>query len=105
MKYDASLIETKTTTIDGQEVLVQKIPAGMSGPNGPCHANSRYEEEDDSADLGIKDDPILAKELDEYMEEGIEPDSDEIRAIKEEIEKEHFGELLEVIEDDDSEEQ
>ena len=103
MKYDASLIQTETININGKKVEMQRIPAGMSGPNGPCHVNTRYEEDDSLTELGIKGDPALVRELDEYMEEGIEPDSDEVRAIKEEIEKEHFGELLEVVEDDDLE--
>lgn len=93
MKYDPSLIETTTEIINGQEIQVQKIPCGMSGPNGPV--SSTYEETEDDYAYDFSGDPALERELESYMNEGEEPDSDEIRAIKEEIEKEQFDDILE----------
>ncbi len=102
MKYDPSLIETETIIIDGKEVPYQRIPAGMHGPNGAI-PYTNYNEDEDEIEITIdtQKDPVTEKEFLEYMEEGIDPDSDEIRTIKEQIEKEHCEELLDVVLEDE----
>lgn len=105
MKYDASLIETSTITVGGKKIPFQRIPAGMNGPNGPIMVpgNLDNEETEVSETERITGDKDLAKELEYYVNEGLEPDSDEVRAIKEEIEREHSEELLELVDTDETE--
>jgi len=101
MKYDASLIRVKREVINGKEVKVQVIPAGMSGPNTPKiktdneFVEDYYEEDDDSAISVIKKDRKLLKEYNEYMEEGEYPESDEVRTVKEQVESNDLFESLE----------
>jgi len=100
MRYDKKMIERKKETINGKEVEVQLIPQGMSGANGRF-ISSTLESDSDYEALVIPENSSLQKEYSEYLDEGIEPDSDEIRAIKEVIEKEHTGELLDSLEIED----
>lgn len=101
MKYDPSLIEETVEVIGGREVKVQKIPAGMPGPNGAFASSYFEEDEDDSYDaLESKE---AFKEYEDYVNEGTEPDDDEVRGIKEEIEKEMSLDLLDPLEEEDDE--
>lgn len=101
MKYDPSLIESETVVVDGKEIPFYRIPTGMHGPNGAIPYMNYDEQEDDQIDLDFSKEPTLRKEFSEYMEEGLDPDSDEIRTIKEQIEKEHCGELLDIVPDEE----
>ena len=103
MQYDKSLIEVSYVTVNGQKVRYEKIPKGMNGPNGPISGLSEREEDDDLKGLFLSNDKAY-KEYSEYVDEGVEPDSDEVRAIKEEIEREQAEEILDIIYLDDEEE-
>lgn len=96
MKYDASLIEIDYVEIDGKKIKFEKIPTGMNGPNGPISTPIDQEEEEDFTKI-FADNPGLYKEYTEYVDEGEEPDSDEVRAIKEEIEKDQTEGILDTI--------
>ena len=96
MHYDASLIETSTITVDGKDIPFHRVPAGMSGPNGAPAPIT----EDERETTGF--DPVIAKELESYINDGEDPDSDEVRAIKEEIEKEQSEDFLESLSVEDN---
>jgi len=104
MKYDPTLIETKEVERNGKKVKIQVIPTGMSGPNvtvvpGEEVFNTEDNEEDDYTKI-TKDENLL-KEFNEYVNEGVDPDSDEVRTIKDKIEKDHLFE--EIVEEEDYE--
>jgi len=103
MQYDKSLIEVSYITINGQKVRYEKIPKGMNGPNGAIPGPSEREESEDLKDIFVNDAKVY-KEYSEYFDEGKEPDLDEIKAIKEEIENEMAEETLGIIDLDDEEE-
>lgn len=88
MKYDPSLIKTEVVEIGGKKVTVERIPTGMHGPNGGLafEFEDTFSEED--YEEFTSDDPSVYKEFLEYTEEGVEPDSDEVRAYKNDLELE-----------------
>lgn len=103
MKYDENMIETNYIEIGGTKIKHEKIPAGMNGPAGPVPHLSFSDDEE----VYIEDflnDPKLQKDYNEYVDESVEPDSDEVRAIKEEIEREQAEGILDVIDFDEEEE-
>lgn len=103
MQYDKSLIEVKFIEINGQKVRYEKIPKGMNGPNGAIPGPSEREESEDLKDIFVNDSKVY-QEYSEYFDDGEEPDLDEIRAIKTEIEHEMAGETLGIIDLDNEEE-
>lgn len=103
MKYDPSQIKTDYVEINGKKVPIQRIPAGMHGPNGPI--STSYDDsfsEEDYEDF-TADDPQIYKEYREYMEDGVDPDCDEVRQYKDDIELEKIksSRLLDIIDSDE----
>ena len=99
MQYDPSLIKKEYVIIDGKKVPLYKCPTGMQGKH-PQHTYTPDYDDQEYAGLNRNIEnqtPELMREFDEYVNEGISPNSDEVLSIKEEIEKEHFDELLDPI--------
>jgi Ribonuclease G/E len=86
MKYDPSLIKVEEIEINGKKIPIQKIPAGMHGPNGGIISDyeDSYSEED--YEEFTAEDPSVFKEYSEYLDDGADPDSDEVRAYKDDLE-------------------
>lgn len=102
MRYDPALIELKEETINGQKIKIQVIPSGMCGPNGPILTSNdvfdNSEEDKDNIYNKISKNESLLKEYTDYVNEGIEPDSDEINEIKDKIEKSYVCQELDEFE-------
>ena len=102
VNYDLTQIKYRKEIINGEEVVIQMVPVGMRGP-GKRKLNPRSGKdsgEDKVEESGtVNSDPRLYKEYQEYMEEGMDPDSDEIRRIKDKIESDQSYDLLDEAED------
>lgn len=90
MKYDPSLIKVEEVEIDGKKIPIQRIPAGMHGPNGGIISDHEVDDSEEDFEDFISDDPSVYKEYIDYVEEGADPDSDEVRAYKDTIESEEM---------------
>lgn len=80
MIYDPKQIETTYEEIGGKLIPILKVPAGMQGPNGSNTNVSKVEVEEFLSD---ELDTKTEREYREYTDEGIDPQSDQILAIKE----------------------
>lgn len=98
MISDTEIIETRIEVINGKKVEVQIIPAGISGVNGVL-TTSYFEEEEDFT-IPVND-LAMEREVTEYLDEGIEPDSDEALAVKQDIEREQSVRLLDSFSEED----
>lgn len=106
MKFDKSKIKKKNVTIEGENaygcreekrrVTIEVVPPGMSGSNAEAKTyDSGIElEDEDTVMKKINSNAILHKEYVEYIEEGIEPDSDDLRNLKEDIEEDLNSDFL-----------
>ena len=103
MQYDENLITKKTIIRDGVEYEIEVIPTGMSGANVTLPYTKEYDDEDEGNAGEISNiNKENIKEYTDYINEGLDPDSDEIREIKNKIERDHSYQLLdEVIEEAD----
>jgi len=86
----------KKEIIWGQEVDVEVIPEGVSGLKNKVLSDFYIEQNDYDEESPIDYDE---KDYINYIEEGIDPDLDEVRDFKDEIERGHAGLLFDSLED------
>lgn len=87
-------IKFREEVINGKKVKVQIIPFGMSGVSHPVDLTDFEDEEESPKYAKILNSKELSREYFDYLDEGIEPDADEIRDIKESVERKYRAGLF-----------
>ena len=77
-----------------REILIGVYPPGVSGSPERKIYSSDFEENEETIMKRINNDVVFHKEYTEYVEEGIDPDSDELRKLKDDIEEEIIEDLF-----------